>query len=258
MQRMAVSRILSLPAHGKGTAISLIPPKREPRRSRVRLIPENGFAGAKRARHHAFSVLSCTTWGLSCPAGYPSGGGLLPRLFTLTRRLKTSSRCFPDAGRFVLCDTFRDSTLSNQIPACSTRHVVWRCSDFPLARSGAFSTPLPKATGRPRTVHKPATVCHPLHLPKIGLNPFFARAIEFKKQPAPPTPSQLPSPDAAAPTGLNRQSRIGHREHITHSPHRPDVPGLLGLISQSPSQGGNMHVNAPVEDLPDAPLRRLH
>lgn len=29
-------------------------------------------------------VLSCTTWGFSCPLAYARGGGLLPRLFTLT------------------------------------------------------------------------------------------------------------------------------------------------------------------------------
>jgi len=32
-------------------------------------------------------VLSCTAWGFSCPLACARGGGLLPRLFTLTRRL---------------------------------------------------------------------------------------------------------------------------------------------------------------------------
>jgi hypothetical protein len=32
------------------------------------------------------SVLSCTTWGFSCPRDCSRGGGLLPRLFTLAPR----------------------------------------------------------------------------------------------------------------------------------------------------------------------------
>src|SRR5271168_2626930 len=35
-------------------------------------------------RRPGVSVWPCTAWGLSCPAGCPTGGGLLPRLFTLT------------------------------------------------------------------------------------------------------------------------------------------------------------------------------
>ena len=35
-------------------------------------------------RRPGVSVWPCTAWGLSCPAGCPAGGGLLPRLFTLT------------------------------------------------------------------------------------------------------------------------------------------------------------------------------
>lgn len=35
-------------------------------------------------RRPGVSVWPCTAWGLSCPDGYPPGGGLLPRLFTLT------------------------------------------------------------------------------------------------------------------------------------------------------------------------------
>ena len=39
-------------------------------------------------------VLSCTAWGFSCPLACARGGGLLPRLFTLTRRLA------PEGGLF--------------------------------------------------------------------------------------------------------------------------------------------------------------
>ena len=35
-------------------------------------------------RRPGVPVWPCTAWGLSCPEGCPSGGGLLPRLFTLT------------------------------------------------------------------------------------------------------------------------------------------------------------------------------
>ncbi len=67
------------------TVISLALPKQNAPTREVRLIPGNGFAEAKRVRHRAPPVLSCTTRGFSCPAGCPAGGGLLPRLFTLTR-----------------------------------------------------------------------------------------------------------------------------------------------------------------------------
>ena len=35
-------------------------------------------------RRPGVSVWPCTAWGLSCPGSHPPGGGLLPRLFTLT------------------------------------------------------------------------------------------------------------------------------------------------------------------------------
>ena len=38
----------------------------------------------KPGRRPGVSVWPCTAWGLSCPGGHPPGGGLLPRLFTLT------------------------------------------------------------------------------------------------------------------------------------------------------------------------------
>jgi len=52
--------------------------------NRMRLIPGSRFAEAKLVRRRTLPVLSCTAWGLSCPAIYIAGGGLLPRLFTLT------------------------------------------------------------------------------------------------------------------------------------------------------------------------------
>lgn len=79
-------------------------------------------------------VLSCTAWGLSCPGTCVPGGGLLLRLFTLTRDLRR--------GRFVFCDTFHRAGLASNASACSTRHAALWCSDFPLpARAGSDHLP---------------------------------------------------------------------------------------------------------------------
>ncbi len=45
-------------------------------------------------RRRGPSVLSCTTRGLSCPVACAPGGGLLPRLFTLTPSLATGGGMF--------------------------------------------------------------------------------------------------------------------------------------------------------------------
>ena len=55
----------------------------------------------------------CTIRGLSFPDGYPPGGGLLPRLFTLTRFGRNH------AGRYFFCDTFRPSGLASGLPLVS-------------------------------------------------------------------------------------------------------------------------------------------
>ena len=67
------------------TVISLIPPKRNalPRQGATNT-RERPHPKAELARRQTLPVLSCTTRGFSCPAGCPPGGGLLPRLFTLT------------------------------------------------------------------------------------------------------------------------------------------------------------------------------
>ena len=70
-------------------------------------------------------VMSCTAEGFSCPAHCCAGGGLLPRLFTLARRLR--------AGRSVFCDTVCRAGLSPVAPADSPRPAAWWCPDFPLA-----------------------------------------------------------------------------------------------------------------------------
>jgi len=77
-------------------------------------------------RQPVCSVMSCTTWGFSCPLGYPRGGELLPRLFTLTRI------CRSKTGRSIFCDTIRRSRFSTETSPIFTGHVVLWCSDFPL------------------------------------------------------------------------------------------------------------------------------
>ncbi len=47
------------------------------------------------------------------PLGYPRGGGLLPRLFTLIP---------PEAGRYLFCDTFRYHRLTPTVPSICSRH----------------------------------------------------------------------------------------------------------------------------------------
>jgi len=93
---------------------------------------KSDVASAKRAKRRAFPVLSCTTRGFSCPASCLTGGGLLPRLFTLTLSLGLTFPKVPAAGRSIFCDTFREPSLSARLPAYSTRRVAWWCSDFPL------------------------------------------------------------------------------------------------------------------------------
>ena len=126
---MAVSRILSSPKLSlqTWTVICLDPALRPERLLRAatitRRFPQR-FRVAERAGHPIPPVLSCTAWGFSCPLDCSRGGGLLPRLFTLTRRLLS--------GRFIFCDTFRRDRLSPIPPVRSTRHAALRCPDFPL------------------------------------------------------------------------------------------------------------------------------
>lgn len=109
----------------------------------VRLLPGNCPACAGRVRR-PFPVLSCTAWGLSCPGACAPGGGLLPRLFTLTRGCSSRRK----RGRFVFCDTFRRARLSPGAPAHFTRHAA--CLVFGLSSAGLA----------PRSDHLSATGCN--------------------------------------------------------------------------------------------------
>ena len=74
--------------------------------TRVRPIPGTGRDCSRPDRRPGVPVWPCTAWGLSCPGSCPPGGGLLPRLFTLTARPLRAPR------RFILCDTFHRPELS--------------------------------------------------------------------------------------------------------------------------------------------------
>ena len=81
---MAVSRILFL--HGFPRIRRSFLSRRlrgESRLRGMRLLPGSCPAFARLARRR-LPVMSCTTWGFSCPGTCAPGGGLLPRLFTLT------------------------------------------------------------------------------------------------------------------------------------------------------------------------------
>ena len=54
----------------------------------------NPLARLKRAGNPGPPVLSCTAWGFSCPPACAGGGGLLPRLFTLTAGLSPGGGLF--------------------------------------------------------------------------------------------------------------------------------------------------------------------
>ena len=91
-------------------------------------------------------VLSCTTLGLSCPAGCPAGGRLLPCLFTLASQRAGSRR--PAPRRYVFCDTFRRRQLAPPTPARCARRVALGCSDFPLTGCARLRTSARAASER--------------------------------------------------------------------------------------------------------------
>ena len=89
---LAISRILFPPLARRVTIISLPPPEggwpmaRAEARAASATITRRLSTFVNRADTRP-PVLSCTAEGFSCPAHCYAGGGLLPRLFTLTRSL---------------------------------------------------------------------------------------------------------------------------------------------------------------------------
>jgi hypothetical protein len=116
--RRAVSRILSAPtSRGRESFVSAASTRNLSRRTE---------RGAGRSR---FPIWPCTRWGFPCPDGYPSSGGLLPHLFTLTPALRPR--------RFNFLWHFPSVCLEANRPSISlkkfrvTRHRALWCSDFP-------------------------------------------------------------------------------------------------------------------------------
>ena len=74
--------------------ISLPPPEGCGPRERGATNTRGFHSSRSGRRRRGPSVLSCTTRGLSCPVACAPGGGLLPRLFTLTADLATRGGMF--------------------------------------------------------------------------------------------------------------------------------------------------------------------
>ena len=95
-------------------------------RPKTRRLFPGPIAGAWKRAGDPPPVLSCTTRGFSCPGARATGGELLPRLFTLTPAVAGQGGLFSVTLSVA-------AGLGRAAPACSTRHVALRCSDFPLA-----------------------------------------------------------------------------------------------------------------------------
>jgi len=116
-------------------------------------------------RRPGVSVWPCTAWGLSCPGGCPPGGGLLPRLFTLTATPVRARH----GGLFSVTLSI-DRNFRPGPPRAFPRHAALWCSDFPLppkrerpsTRRNCSPSGLPsqaenalKPRHQPQTSHRP-------------------------------------------------------------------------------------------------------
>ena len=89
---------------------------------RLRLLPGGWTRIARPGRRPVPPVLSCTAQGLSCPFAFAQGGGLLPRLFTLTSLITARSERSSEPEmmkRSIFCDTCRRKELSFSAPLLS-------------------------------------------------------------------------------------------------------------------------------------------
>ncbi len=89
--------------------------------------PIRGRTGAGQATRLLFCLAPHGVF--RAPAFARAGGELLPRLFTLTRPVTGPGGLFSVTLSVA-------AGLRRTAPACSTRHVALRCSDFPLAGQG--------------------------------------------------------------------------------------------------------------------------
>jgi hypothetical protein len=103
------------------------PPRGPAEAGRMRPIPGTGGDCSPPDRRPGVPVWPCTAWGLSCPGGCPPGGGLLPRLFTLTARPVRA----PRGGMFSVTLSI-DRDFRPGPPRLFPRHAALWCSDFPL------------------------------------------------------------------------------------------------------------------------------
>lgn len=133
---MAVSRILSV-AEATGRPFLSLRLRATPRLRGMRLIPGMCPACAERPGRAVIPVLSCTARGLSCHDDHSSRGGLLPRLFNLSRL----------GGRYIFCDTIRGGGLASVGPALA-RGVLPRGVRTFLCAGNPRSGRRPPATRR--------------------------------------------------------------------------------------------------------------
>ncbi len=88
-------------------------------------------------------IWPCTRWGLPCPGGHPSGGALLPHLFTLTGGVlrgevngRHSKLTTQDSSGGLFSVALSLDASSPKRRAGVTRHRALPCSDFPRSRIG--------------------------------------------------------------------------------------------------------------------------
>src|SRR3990172_2946406 len=118
-----ISRILSSPARAVEVMIISLGPRLPEASSDLTRGHWAGHPSLRRTGERP-PIWSCSGWGLPCPLGRPRGGGLLPRLFTLTPgELKSRGGVFSVA--------LSVSSRSLRV----TEHPALRSSDFPLRRS---------------------------------------------------------------------------------------------------------------------------
>ena len=111
-------------------------------------------------------VLSCTAWGFSCPPACAGGGGLLPRLFTLTSKLASGGGLF--SVTLSVGPGFRPClprVLRGMLP-CGVRTFL-SVQTLRHARNGR--PPSPATLLPPELLHKGETVENPNHLCSIPL-----------------------------------------------------------------------------------------
>ena len=112
----------------ESTIISLAQLAPDVRLRRMRLLP--GSCPPEADRPDAHSLLCLAPHGVfRAPPIARRAVGSYPAFSPLPFAPSTSSGV---PGGLLFCDTFRRAGLASGAPAPSTRHAVWRCSDFPL------------------------------------------------------------------------------------------------------------------------------